>query len=129
MKSRIDQARRDDAERAAMDYVMKYEKENGREPEDVSALNIGWDITSTEPKTGKVRYIEVKGHSGRSNTNVSENEWNKAKELSEDYYLYVVFHASNERRRDLHIKQDPAHKADPERRLCYIIKPNDVEGG
>src|SRR5579875_918655 len=57
-----------EVERAAMAFVMRYERERGREPEDVSARHdgSGFDVRSVErtPAGERVRRIEVKGRWG-----------------------------------------------------------------
>lgn len=83
---------RDDVEQAAMLYVMKYEKENGRQPVDVSKDNVGWDIESATENGDKL-LIEVKGLAGTGKVRMSWNEWQKAHEYGKSYYLYVVANA------------------------------------
>lgn len=56
-----DPAARRDIELAAMAAVMASEKALGNVPTDVSAQKIGYDILSFNPKTGHLRFIEVKG--------------------------------------------------------------------
>ena len=80
---------RDDVERTAMIHVMKHEKDNGRQPVDVSKDNVGWDIESTATDGDKL-LIEVKGLAGTGKVRMSWNEWQKAHEHGESYYLYVV---------------------------------------
>ena len=46
---------------AAIDAVMAVERELGNEPKSVEALKIGYDVESYDPKTGHMRFIEVKG--------------------------------------------------------------------
>jgi len=57
-----------EVERAAMAFVMRYERERGREPEDVSARHdgSGFDVRSVErtPAGERVCRIEVKGRWG-----------------------------------------------------------------
>lgn len=76
-------------ELAGMDFVMKYEKEHGREPIDVSSETIrGYDIESSSPS--EKRYIEVKSFSTTGQIEITSNEWRTASTLMDDYYLYVV---------------------------------------
>ena len=56
-----DPAARREIELAAMDAVMKVERELGNQPVDVSAQKIGYDIESYNPATKHYRFIEVKG--------------------------------------------------------------------
>lgn len=79
--------RDEDVEKAAMEYSMRFEKENRRDPEDVSSENLGFDIKS---KNGNFRYIEVKGRAGIGNIALTPNEWIKAKRFGKDYWLYIV---------------------------------------
>ncbi|MBW4558791.1 MAG: DUF3883 domain-containing protein [Trichormus sp. ATA11-4-KO1] len=88
-----------EVEAFAMQYVMDYERQRGWEPEDVSKKQdgSGFDIRSVgqvDEKTeiAPVRRIEVKGRS-QSNLEVSltVNEWRKAQQLGESYWLYVVW--------------------------------------
>ena len=43
------------------EIVVRYEREAGRKPELGDPQQSGWDIRSTDPHTGKIRLIEVKG--------------------------------------------------------------------
>lgn len=56
-----DPGARKEIELAAMQAVMAAERALGHEPVDVSAQKIGYDIASHNPKTGHLRFIEVKG--------------------------------------------------------------------
>ncbi|POR41167.1 helicase-related protein [Methylobacterium sp. V23] len=56
-----DPAARRKIELAAMQAVMAAERALGHEPLDVSAQKIGYDIASLNPKSGHLRFIEVKG--------------------------------------------------------------------
>ena len=118
--------KRQDVEEAAMQYVLEHEHKAGCIAEDVSEENVGWDITSTNKKTGNVKYIEVKGHSGRQVTIMSPNEWEAARKYHDRYHLYVVFYALT--RQELHIKPDPHNKTNPQIRPHYYIKSQDIEG-
>ena len=48
-------------EEAAMQAVMEKEHRLGYLPVDVHRDNLGWDIESAIPNSGKLRFIEVKG--------------------------------------------------------------------
>ena len=50
----------------------------------------GFDLHSRRPG-GEERAIEVKGRAGVGDVDISENEWAKACNLREKYWLYVVF--------------------------------------
>jgi superfamily II DNA or RNA helicase len=79
-------------EAAGMAVAMAYERAAGREPVDVSAENLGYDIRSVEPD-GTVRHIEVKAHRTTGPVALTPNEWTMASRLGADYWLYVVEHA------------------------------------
>jgi hypothetical protein len=66
-KNHFGMSRDDEAERIAMEAAMRYEREQGWKPEDVSGENEGYDIKSTSPEDIK-RYIEVKGRNGEVET-------------------------------------------------------------
>jgi hypothetical protein len=111
----------EEVEKIGMEYVMKYEKENGRDPQDVSSENLGFDIRSID-KSGAVRYIEVKTRSGEGAVALTQNEWFKAKRFQDDYYLYVVLNAVSSP--ELYIFQNPAKNLNPEEKIetvRYII--------
>ena len=55
-------------ELAAMEAVMAAERALGHVPVDVSAQKIGYDIASHDPKSGHLRFIEVKGRIDSADT-------------------------------------------------------------
>lgn len=70
-----DSASRAEIERLAMDCVMAAERTLGNDPTDVSMHNRGWDIESFDPRTGSLRFIEVKGrHHEARDIIVTKNE-------------------------------------------------------
>ena len=78
-------------ELAAMRAVMEKERSLGYLPVDVSKDNLGWDIESAIPGTGKLRFIEVKGRvEGAETVTVSKNEILAGLNKPEDYILAVV---------------------------------------
>lgn len=106
-----------EVERIAMEESMKYERKNGREPEDVALENLGFDIRSIE-KNGNKRYIEVKGRAETGSVALTQNEWFKAKRFGNDYYLYVVYNTSS--KPELYIIQNPAEKLKPEEKIEIV---------
>jgi len=88
-----------EVEAFAMQYVMNYEQQRGWEPEDVSNNRdgSGFDIRSlglVDPETGvaPVRRIEVKGRAQvNQEVSLTSNEWRKAQQLGDSYWLYVVW--------------------------------------
>jgi len=103
--------RDDEIERIGMEVAMRYEREEGRVPEDVSTDNLGFDLRSTG-NDGVKRYIEVKARAGVGAVALTQNEWWKAKRFGDDYFLYVVMNAANDP--ELIIIQNPAENLKPE---------------
>ena len=78
-------------EEAAMRFAMEYERNSGRAPEDVS-LREHFDIFSRNPRTGEIRFIEVKGKSGLDlEIELTETEFKVATEKGKQYWLYIVY--------------------------------------
>ena len=95
-------------ELAAEDVVVAHEEARGRECERVGHLKIGFDVRSLAPpdaQTGYrdpvagVRRIEVKGRKRGQPVRLTTNEWYKAQQLGDTYWLYVVW--------------EPLHDPDP----------------
>jgi len=87
-------------ELAAEAVVIAYEAGRGWEPEKVGHLKIGFDIRSLGPadsETGYrdpvngVRRIEVKGRKKGQSIRLTTNEWYKAQQLGDSFWLYVVW--------------------------------------
>ncbi|MEA3239122.1 MAG: DUF3883 domain-containing protein, partial [Candidatus Bipolaricaulota bacterium] len=78
-------------EKAAMDAVTRAERELGYEPRDVSAQNVGYDIESTDPRSGSLRFIEVKGRvKGAPTVTITKNEILTALNKPESFILALV---------------------------------------
>ena len=101
-------------ERIGMEITMDYEREKGREPEDVSAENLGFDVRSTD-SAGVKRYIEVKARSEPGAVTLTQNEWFKAKQFKSEYFLYVVLDAATQP--ELLIIQNPAEQTQPAEKI------------
>lgn len=99
--------RSDEVEHAAMDFAMAYEQDRGWDVDDVHTEARGYDLLSRGPND-QIRYIEVKGRAGTGAVELSANEWLKAEQLGEDYWLYIVTEAIQSPL--LHLVQDPAHR-------------------
>ena len=99
-----------EVEAIGMEVALRYEREAGWTPEDVSRENLGYDIRSVSPE-GAVRYIEVKARAATGPVALTPNEWVMAQRLGEDYWLYIVEHAAT--RPVLHRVQNPAAKLAP----------------
>jgi superfamily II DNA or RNA helicase len=88
------------SELAAEDLVVAYETGRGWECERVGHLKIGFDVRSLGPadtQTGYrdpvegIRRIEVKGRTRGHPIRLTTNEWYKAAQLGDSYWLYVVW--------------------------------------
>ena len=112
-----EETRRFDAEveAIAMKIVVAYEEGFGAKVKDVSRPELarragltdwpGFDLLSIRPEFGQ-RAIEVKGRAGVGEIDVSENEWAKACNLRDRYWLYVVFDCASPRPRLVRVR-DP----------------------
>ncbi|MEK9149228.1 MAG: helicase-related protein, partial [Candidatus Desantisbacteria bacterium] len=117
--TKIDKAMQSDAEIEAIGIkqVLEYEVKNGREPEDVSAEKLGFDIRSRD-KNGSLRYIEVKARAETGAVSLTQNEWFKAQRFGNDYYLYAVMNAAKEPQ--LYIIQNPAENLEPAEKIEVV---------
>jgi SNF2 family DNA or RNA helicase len=78
------------SERLAMDAVMAAERQLGNDPRDVSSQNLGYDIESAIPGTGRLRFIEVKGRvHGADTVTVTKNEILTALNKPDDFILAI----------------------------------------
>jgi superfamily II DNA or RNA helicase len=105
-------------ETRGMEVVMEFERNQGREPSDVSKDDLGYDIKSTDTK-GIFRYIEVKARAGVGPVAISRNEWFMAQRLKDEYWLYVVVNVASTP--ELFVVQNPAEKLEPEE-VVSIVK-------
>ncbi len=82
---------RQEVERLAMQAVMVAERALGREPRDVSAEKVGYDVESLDPKSGRLHFIEVKGRvEGADTIAVTTNEMLVALNAGERFVLAIV---------------------------------------
>jgi superfamily II DNA or RNA helicase len=78
-------------EKAAMDAVMAAERIHGYEPRDVSAEKKGYDIESGDPRSGHLRFIEVKGrHANARDVIITKNEILASLNAPEAFFLALV---------------------------------------
>lgn len=98
------------AEETALALVRRREEAEGSVVEDVSAphLKAGFDLKILRAD-GSIRYVEVKGRSGRQPVEMTANEWAQAANHRDRYWLYVVF--------DCDTTPAPYHVPDPFGRL------------
>lgn len=104
-------------ERIGMEMAMRYERTQGRAPEDVSHANVGYDIISRAPD-GSNRYIEVKARARTGKVALTTNEWLTAQKLGGDYWLYVVANAAT--KPELYVVRDPASNLKPEEEVEIV---------
>ena len=107
-----------DVEAIAMEVAAAYEKDRGAQVQDVSKPAgarraglpnwPGFDLLSRRERM-KPRAIEVKGRAGTEGVELLENEWAKACNLRERYWLYVVFDCATPRPRLVRVR-DPFAK-------------------
>jgi len=71
--------------------VMEVERRLGYEPVDRERDNLGYDIESRDPRTGRLRFIEVKGRTADAHIiTVTRNEILTALNKPDDYILAIV---------------------------------------
>jgi superfamily II DNA or RNA helicase len=105
-------------ERIAMQVARVHEESLGATVDDVSTPELarlagferppGFDLLSHRPGDGK-RCIEVKGRRAVGDIELTENEWAKAANLCQDYWLYTVYDCATAHPRLLRV-QDPFAK-------------------
>ena len=104
-------------EQIGMEYVTHHEEAHGCTVEDVSAENLGFDLRSKMPD-GKIRCIEVKARSDRAPVVLTSNEWFRAKQLKDGYFLYAVLNAATQPK--LYIIQNPAKQIRTVRQVTEV---------
>jgi hypothetical protein len=107
----------DEIEQVGMDVSMRYEQEQGRQPEDVSAQSLGYDVRSVD-EDGHYRYIEVKARAQSGAVALTPNEWVMANRLGDDFWLYVVEHAATNPQ--LYLIQNPAACLQPDEQVEIV---------
>ena len=107
----------------ALDAAMRFEKGQERTSKKISGQGYGFDIRSTDPKSGRVRHIlAVREYGGR--VEFTSNEWLKAKTMRDSYYLYLV----REGRNNVLQLPDPAHTLRPIRQgSMYVVQTDQIE--
>jgi superfamily II DNA or RNA helicase len=98
-------------EEAAMQAVIEKEHSLGYLPVDIHRENLGWDIESSIPGSGKLRFIEVKGRvEGADTVTVSKNEILAGLNKPDDFILAVIevgFQADTATAMNLHYIKHP----------------------
>jgi hypothetical protein len=84
-------ANTEESERRAMEAVIEVERRLGFLPRDVSDRNLGYDVESSIPNTGLLRFIEVKGRVwGASTVTITKNEILTGFNKPDQFILAVV---------------------------------------
>ena len=85
-----------ETEMTAMRVVMEHETAQGRRVHDVHEKNLGYDVTSLDPRSGELRLIEVKGLAAATGSILlTPNERRVAEDRPDCYWLYVVTHCAS----------------------------------
>ena len=120
-------------ELAAMQVVMDYERQRDWEPFNISEQRgPGFDIRSlgpADPATGHrpVRRIEVKGRARGQPVHLGTNQWLKARQLRETYWLYVVWDPLEAGPETEPVcVQDPAHRLEYAAREVRVVSGYDI---
>jgi len=131
----LDPEVRRQCEIAAEDVVIAYETTRGFECDRVGHLKIGFDIRSIgpadaqtgyrDPVTG-IRRIEVKGRRRGQPVRLTTNEWYKATQLGDSYWLYVVWNPLDNPDREPVMIQNPAKHLDHAKREIVAARYYDI---
>ena len=86
--------------------VMEVERRLGFEPVDRETEKLGYDIESRDPRTGHLRFIEVKGRVGGAATiTVTKNEILTSLNKPDDYILAIVEFLEGNQHRVRYVRQ------------------------
>ena len=125
-------AQRNEVDEAGIQHVEKYEKQQGRSPKIMPHHHPGYDIESKDKRGDVVRYIEVKSLSDQwliGNAVLSKKQFEKAAELGEKYWLYVV-ETAQEENAQLYCIQNPANRVDQfvfdDRWMALAVSENNI---
>jgi len=95
----------------AIDQVLAFEREAGRNPREIKSTAMGYDIRS-KGSNGVVRYIEVKvveEYWGKAGIRLTAEQLNTALEQGDNYWLYIIQQTNNHNPELIHI-QNPAYQ-------------------
>ena len=125
-----------EVEAVAVNVAASWEERLGADVRDVSRPDLarraglsnwpGFDLLSVHPGA-KRRAIEVKGRAGSGSVEMRENEWAKACNLRDGYWLYVVFDCATPHPRLVRVR-DPFAKllARGRESVAYTISPAEL---
>jgi hypothetical protein len=102
-----------------MQAVMQAEIALGHHPRDVSRDNLGYDIESLEPGSGRLRFVEVKGRkAGADTVTVTKNEILAGLNAA-DYYILALVEIEDGQARPPRYVQRPFHR-EPDFRVTSV---------
>jgi len=112
-----------EVEAIAMGEAISFEENAGRTVEDIHEKDLGYDLSSVDPKSGELRLIEVKGLSGSGGTILlTPNEYRIAQDRRDCYWLYVVTDCKS--RPNLTPRKDPANCPwEPIQKIQHYLLP------
>lgn len=93
-------------------HVLEYERQRGRKPEEMPTNYPGYDIESVN-LDGSIRYVEVKSfrwYWSASGAKLSHTQFEMAQKKGNDYWLYVVEIAEDDKKFKIHRIQNPANR-------------------
>lgn len=105
----------DEIDKAAMAAVVAWEGKRGFDPRVQPHYNPGFDIISEPKEGGAPSYIEVKGLADawtERGVKLSRTQMQFAREKGDDFWLYVVEHALDPKKRNVHAIRNPFEKSD-----------------
>jgi hypothetical protein len=101
-------------EQIAMRAVMEAEIALGHHPRDVSSQNLGFDIESRDGRTGRLRFIEVKGRRADAETvTLTYNELYRALNSPDAFILALVEVEGSVARQPRYVRRYPFREPDP----------------
>lgn len=138
LAAELDPETRRAIELAAEAIVIRHEESRGWQCEKVGHLKIGFDIRSlapADPQTGYrdpvlgVRRIEVKGRKRGQPIRLTTNEWYKASQLGDSYWLYVVWDPLDNPQAVPICIQNPVKKLDHVKREIAAVRFFEIPAG
>lgn len=123
-----------DIEAMAMDLVRSMEEGEGAWVVDVHKPELaiqaglqhhpGFDLLSHRPG-GERRCIEVKGRASGGTIEITDNEWDRAANMRQEYWLYVMFDCESGVPRLVKV-QDPAYRLSFMQKGSFIINEGEL---
>jgi len=113
-----------ETEKVAMRVAMGFEQQADRHVVDVHTQNLGYDLTSVDPRSGEVRLIEVKGLArDEGDITLTPNEYRVAQDRRDCYWLYVVTDCRTEAPRLSAVKDPATYSWQPVQKVEHYVLP------